>query len=196
MTPLTHPTPILRFGAVALALAAGLSLAACGGSSGSSTAATTAVSPAGTQVLPVTADPIVNPATAPGLVIDSVLVENNVDPATGSDAADHLEIALTNTGTVELSGLEVFYTFTDPTDDLTESYYLALPTDFTIPAGSGRVVHFDGTGAPDHFTDNAYSLYHTSVNALDVEVVVSADGVAIQTLTVQKDPGGAENPDE
>ena len=103
-------------------------------------------------------------------MIDSVLVENNVDPATGQDAADHLEIALTNSGTTELTGFEVFYTFTDPTDDLTESYYLALPTDFTIPPAGSRVVHFDDTGAVDHFPENTFSLYHTSVNAHDVEV--------------------------
>lgn len=193
-------TRILKTGA--LALAAGLTLAACGGSSANDTSSATTASPDATsassasQVLPVTDNPITNAATADTLVIDSVLVENNVDPATSQDAADHLEIALTNRGTTEVSGFEVFYTFTDPTDDITESYYLALPTDFTIPAGDSRVVHFDDTGAPDHFPENAFSLYHTSLNALDVEVQVSADGAAVQTATVQKDAGGAENPDE
>lgn len=190
-------TRILR--AATLALAAALTLAACGGSSSNDGASATTGQPgdsAAAQVLPVTDNPIANDATAQTLVIDSVLVENNVDPATGGDAADHLEIALTNTGTTELSGFEVFYTFTDPTDDLTESYYLALPTDFTIPAGDSRVVHFDDTGAPDHFPENAYSLYHTSLNAMEVTVEVSAEGAAVQTATVQKDPGGDENPDE
>jgi len=190
-------TRILR--AAGLALAAALTLAACGGSSSNGGASATTVQPGDStaaQVLPVTDNPIANDATAQTLVIDSVLVENNVDPATGQDAADHLEIALTNSGTTELSGFEVFYTFTDPTDSLTESYYLALPTDFTIPAGGSRVVHFDDTGAPDHFPENAFSLYHTSLNALDVEVQVSAKGAAVQTATLQKDAGGAENPDE
>jgi hypothetical protein len=185
-------SPRLRLGAMVLAA---LALVGCGGSSsGNSTSDTRATD--STQVLPVTEDPISNPATAQTLSIDSVLVENNVDPATGQDAPDHLEIALTNTGSTELSGFEVYYTFTDPTDDVSESYYLALPTDFTIPPGETRVAHFDGTGAPDHFPDNQFSLYHTSLNAMEVTVEVSADGVAVQTMTVQKDPGGDENPDE
>jgi hypothetical protein len=57
------------------------------------------------------------------------------------------------------------------------------------------VAHFDNTGATDHFPVNKYSLYATSVNALDVEVIVSADGAAVQTATIQKDAGGAETPD-
>ncbi len=55
-------------------------------------------------VLPVTSNPINNPATAQGLKIDSVLVENNVD-ASGNAVDDHLEIALANTGSTELRRL-------------------------------------------------------------------------------------------
>lgn len=193
MNPLNPLSSRLRIGA--LALGAGLVLAACGGSDTASNGRATSA-PVASEVLPVTDNPIDNPATAPGLSIDSVLVENNVDPATGNDAADHLEIALTNTSTSELSGFEVFTTYTDAVDDLSESYYLALPSTFTIAPGATRVVHFDDTGATDHFPDNPYSLYHTSVNGLEVTVEVSATGVAVQTATVQKDPGGAENPDE
>lgn len=187
-------------------LVGGVALAACGGgsSSSSSAASTSTTAPAGapadpsagsaSDVLPVTSNPIDNTATAADLKVDSVLVENNVDAA-GKAVDDHLEIALTNTGSTELAGFEVYYTFTDPTAGLTESYYTQLPDSFTIPAGGSRVVHFDNTGATDHFPANKFSLYSTSVNELDVEVQVSAQGAKLQTATVKKDAGGAETPD-
>lgn len=206
-------------------LAGGGALAACGSSSSSTpttqaattptagstasntadtTGATTAVptagtdagttAPAGGPVLPVADNPITNTATVQALKIDSVLVENNVD-SSGKTASDHLEIALTNTGTSELTAFEVFYTFTDPTTNVTENYYAKLPADFTIPAGEQRTAHFDNTGAPDHFPVNEFSLYYTDTNALDVTVTVSATDAAIQTTTLQKDAGGAEAAD-
>jgi hypothetical protein len=174
-------------------------LAACGGASAAAPTPTSATvlqsgsSPA-SVVLPVTDDPISNTSTIEALKIDSVLVENNVDAA-GKDTNDHLEIALTNTGSTELSGFEVYYTFTDPTDDVTESYYVALPETFTIAPGGSRIAHFDNSGAADHFAVNEFSLYATSLNALDVTVEVSASGAAPQTATVQKDAGGEESSD-
>lgn len=149
-----------------------------------------------TQVLPVTTNPIRNPATLQVLAIKKVLVENNVNPATGKDAPDHLEITLENTGSTALSGFQVFYTFADKTAKLSESYYAELPDTFTVAPGAQRVVHFDSTAAADHFPVNKFSLYHQSRNRLDVTVVVSATGAAVQTASVSKDAGGAENPDE
>jgi hypothetical protein len=146
-------------------------------------------------VLPVTANPISNTATAPGLKIAQVLVENNTDPATGKDAPDHLEIALQNDGQQELSNLEVYYEITDLTTGAKEGYYRKLEG-FTIPAGGTRVVHFDNTGEKDHYPDNEFSLYHLSLNELQVDVMVSAAGVAPQIASVKKDAGGDENPDE
>jgi hypothetical protein len=145
-------------------------------------------------VLPVTDNPIKNSATAQTLKIDSVLVENNVDAA-GKDTSDHLEISLTNTGDIELSGFEVFYTFTDTIANTAESYYFRLPDSFTIPAGGSRIAHFDNTGETDHFPVNEFSLYYTSTNALAVTVMVSASGAAPQTAQVQKDAGGSETSD-
>lgn len=176
-------------------------LTACGGSGGS--ASSSASSPAVTAVqttslaadevvLPVSSNPITNSATAERLKIDSVLVENNVDPTTGAAADDHLEISVTNTGSSMLTGFELYYTITDLTSGESEAYYTALPATFSIDAGSNRTIHFDRSGAPDHFADNPYSLYHTSISGLDVTVEVSADGAAPQTVTVQKDPGGDE----
>lgn len=172
-------------------------LAACGG--GQSTTptgggATTQAHSSSSVVLPVTSDPIDNTSTGQALKIESVLVENNVDAA-GKDTSDHLEIALSNTGSTELSGFEVFYTFADPTTNTSESYYAKLPDSFTIPSGGKRIAHFDNSGATDHFPVNEFSLYATSLDALDVTVEVSASGAAPMTATVQKDAGGEESAD-
>lgn len=159
----------------------------------SATSAETAQS-AHSAVLPVDANPITNTATTQTLKIDSVLVENNVDAA-GKTADDHLEISLSNAGPVDLGGVEIFYTFADPMTSVTENYYTKLLTDFTVPAYGKRVVHFDSTGQPDHFPVNKFSLYYTDKNALDVTVVASAQGAAVQTTKLQKDAGGAEAAD-
>ena len=176
-------------------LLAGVAVSACGGTA-STTPTTVAgeTTSAGGQVLPVAGNPINNTSTVEALKIDSVLVENNVDAA-GNAADDHLEIALTNTGSAGLTGFEVYYTFTDPTAGTSESYYTRLPDSFTIPPGGGRILHFDNSGAPDHFPVNEFSLYATSLDALDVTVEVSAQGAAPQTAAVQKDAGGEETSD-
>ena len=187
--------------------AAGLALAltACGGggSSGAAPAASGGASTSATrsdagssQVLPVKENPIANTATAPGLTVTSVLVENNEDPATKKAVDDHLEIALQNTAAAALSGFEVYYTFTDVKTKASEGYYAKLGPEFTIPAGSSRTVNFDQTGLPDHYPDNKFSLYNSSKNALDVTVEISAEGVAVAKASVMKDAGGPENPDE
>lgn len=187
--------------AVATTLAAAsLTLAACGGTATPAAAPATTISAVtgssgaadGSAVLPVASNPIVNTATAVSLAIDEVLVENNVDATTGATADDHLEIAVRNTGTATLSGFEVFYTITDPTTSESESYYTSLPDTFDVPAGATRRIHFDNSGAADHFADNPYSLYHTSMNGLEFSVMVSAVDAAPQTITVLKDPGGDE----
>ncbi len=175
-------------------LAGGGALTACGGKSTATPTTQAATAPSGGPVLPVADNPITNSSTVPALTIDSVLVENNVDSA-GKAVSDHLEIALTNTSSSELSGFEIFYTFTDPATSVTENYYLRLPADFTIPAGGQRIAHFDNTGAPDHFPVNDFSLYYTDTNALDVAVTVSATDSAVQTTTLQKDAGGTEAAD-
>ena len=209
MTPTTQPRHTKRVRAAVLAaglLAGTAAHAACGASSGSTTtgppaSAPTAISTGGTAsgttdgpVLPVASNPITNASTVQALTIDTVLVENNVDAA-GKAASDHLEIALTNTGTAELTAFEVFYTFTDQTSNTSESYDAQLPAGFTIPAGGKRIAHFDNTGAVDHFPVSEFSLYYTDTNALDVAVTVSATDAAIHTTTVQKDAGGPETAD-
>lgn len=185
------------------ALALGIaSVTACGGSTTNSPTSqansrgpTTMIASSSKQagaVLPVTDNPITNAATERTLSVDQVLVENNVDSTTGKAADDHLEIAVTNTGATTLTGFEVFYTIKDSTTGERESYYTKLPRAFEVTGTSSRTIHFDNKTAPDHFPDNPYSLYHTSLNRLDVTVEVSAQGAATQTVTVKKDAGGDE----
>ena len=171
---------------------------ACGGSSTSSAGDTTPSAGGSaadsSAVLPVQSNPIKNTSTTQALTIDSVLVENNVD-ASGATADDHLEIAVTNSGSADLSGFEVYYTITDSKTSDTESYYTKLPPSFTVAPGASRVIHFDDTGEADHFPTNQYGLYYTDTNPLDVTVEVSASDSAPQTLTGAKDAGGAEEAD-
>jgi hypothetical protein len=153
-----------------------------------------AAAPDGTPVLPVKENPIKNASTVQALKVESVHVEDNVNAA-GKAVNDHLEVTLANTGRTDLSGVEFYYTYTDVTSKVTESYYSKLPDTFTIPAGGKRVAHFDNTGAVDHFPVNKFSVLYTSKNALEGSVVVSAVGAAPQTNTFKKDPGGAEAAD-
>ena len=153
-----------------------------------------AVGGAAIQVLPAKENPIKNTSTVQALKVESVHVEDNVDAA-GKAINDHLEVALSNTGSTPLTAFEFYYTFTDPTTKVTESYYAKLPDSFTIPAGGKRVAHFDNTGAPDHFPVNKFSVYYTSKNALDGSVIVSATAAAAQTTTFKKAAGGTEAAD-
>lgn len=192
ITPRAGRRPV-RTVLVALAAASTLLLSACSGSSSSAPSAGSAGAPAvGAQVVPVTSNPITNTATAKTLTIDKVMVENNTD-ASGATVNDHLQLDVHNSGTTPLSGFEVYYTFADPASSAQESYYLKLPATFTVPAGGTRTIHFDNTGAPDHFAVNKFSLYATSKAALTVTVEVSATGAAPVTATAKKDPGGSEN---
>ncbi|EON22071.1 hypothetical protein [Nocardioides allogilvus] len=194
-----HPGRATRAALATVAAVAVLALAtACGGSSTSSAGDTTPSAGGSaadsSAVLPVQSNPIKNTSTTQALTIDSVLVENNVD-ASGATADDHLEIAVTNSGSADLSGFEVYYTITDSKTSDTESYYTKLPPSFTVAPGASRVIHFDDTGEADHFPTNQYGLYYTDTNPLDVTVEVSASDSAPQTLTVAKDAGGAEEAD-
>jgi len=206
MKTTTQPkiTKRLRALVISTSLIAGVStLAACGASSTPtpvittpSIGSTTGTNPVGNSsvVLPVTKNPITNSSTIQTLKIESVLVENNLD-STGQIASDHLEIVLVNTGKTELKAFEIFYTFTDQTKNITESYYTKLPESFTIPAGGKRIAHFDNTGTLDHFPVSEFSLYYTDTNVLQVAVTVSAIDSAVQTTSIQKDAGGPEAAD-
>lgn len=155
--------------------------------------APTATTPSGgtAQVLPVPGNPISNSSTAAGLTITKVLVENNVSPDTGKAVGDHLEIALENTSTKPLDQIAIYYKFTDKAKARSEGYYTKLDG-VTIQPGTTRVVHFDNTGATDHYPVNKYSLYYTDKNALLTDVTASSPNVKVATFTVKKAAGGAE----
>ncbi len=169
-----------------------------GGSSASSTPAPTTTAPTTTtpaggigQVLPVAKSPISNSSTAAGLRITKVLVENNVSPDTGKAVGDHLEIALENTSTKPLDQIAIYYTITDKAKARSEGYYSKLDG-VTIAPGATRVVHFDSTGATDHYPVDKYSLYYTDKNALVLDVTASSPTVKVATFSVKKGAGGAE----
>lgn len=193
-------TRLPRLRVAAVLTAATLGLAACGGAAtsapaGGSGSGDKTVAISGTaRVLPVPSNPMTSTGTAKTLTVDKVLVENNVD-AKGKATDDHLEVTVKNTGSTPLTGLEFFYTFTDKTASASESYYAKLPFSATVPAGGTYTVNFDNKGAAGSVPVNEFSLYATSKNALDVEVVASAAGTAPTTATVKKDAGGAEAAD-
>lgn len=189
--------PALALAAIAFTVAVA---SGCGGSgspsasstpTGTTTPTTTTPSSGSAQVLPVAGNPISNTSTAPGLTITKVLVENNVAADTGKAVDDHLEIALRNTSAKPLDQIGIYYKVTDRTTGASEGYYTELDG-FAIQPGATRIVHFDNTGATDHFPVNRYGLYYTDKNALVVDVTASAPTVKVATFTVRKDAGGAE----
>lgn len=133
---------------------------------------------------------IQNTSTAQGFVLKTVTVENNTD-ATGKTVNDHLELALQNTAGKDLTGLEVYYTITDPTTSKKEGYYKKL-TGFILKNGQTALVHFDNKQGDGHFSANKNSIYYTSSDQLVFDVIVSAPGYKIQTSQVTKAAGGAE----
>lgn len=140
------------------------------------------------------ADSIPDAGKSGGLVIRSAKVEDNMDPKTRRDVADHLEIELRNPGTSEIRGVQVFFTIKDDKGPAMESYYRSLPG-FTVKAGSSRALHFDLKGATDlaaatdHFRSNENSMLYKTPNSKTVTVKVAAEGYAPSRVTIKKDEG-------
>jgi hypothetical protein len=144
-----------------------------------------------------TPTPNPTPVTQPGSVevsdfsVVDVLAENNVDPATGKDASDHLEIFLKSTGTKDISNMSLAYTITDLVTAVKQSYTIPL-TGFVLKPGESKSVHVDTSGIAGHFRANPNSLYYKSTNEMQIDVVISAPGHKTQLGSVKKDTGGAE----
>lgn len=135
-------------------------------------------------------NPIKNTATAPGIKITSVMVENNTDTA-GNAVSDHLQITLQNLTEKTLSNLEAYYTIVDTATGKKEGYYKQL-TGFTLaPHGTGTV-HFDGQSGYGHYAANMRGIYGTTTNQLKFTVEVSVSGYAPVSASATKAPGGAE----
>jgi len=132
-------------------------------------------------------NPIHETSTSAGFTIDAILVENNVD-ANNQPAPDHLELSITNTGTANITGFDIYYTITDLTTNQVQGFYRTLPG-FKLAAGERKSLHFDNTGQPDHFSADPNSMYYTDHNELKVEVTLHAAGYAPQTASVNKAAG-------
>ena len=144
---------------------------------------------------PVTApDPTVAGGATSPFHIAEALVENNFDPVAKADAADHLELQLVNDTATKVTGLTVFYTFTDADTGEAEAYVASLGL-LSIPANGEVRVHFDDTGLPGHLRANPNSIYLTSQAAKHVTVSVQAAGFQPALVNVEKDAGGAEEAD-
>lgn len=170
------------------------SSAAASSSTSASGAVTSTAAAAGSPVLPVASNPIVNTATAPTLQVTKATVEDNVDPATGKAINDRLQLTLKNTGNSPLGGLEVYYEMTDTVTGQKEGYYQKLDG-LSIPAGQETTVYFDNQAGPGHYPENQFSIYRSSTNQVDFAIQVSAVGAKIATATAVKSKGTGEKVD-
>jgi hypothetical protein len=184
---------------VAMLAAGALTLAGCSSSPASPTTsapaqpAVSGASSSSATVLPVTSDPISNNATAPGLKVSNVLLQNNTD-ASGATISDRLQFTVSNSTANPLTGVKVFYTMTDAKTKASESYYQPL-TGLVVPAKGSVVVYFDNSGKPGHFPENKFSIYRSSLNKVGFTIEVSAPGLKIATGTGTKDAGAGETGD-
>ena len=149
--------------------------------------------PSGAVVLPVAVDPIHNAATAAGLRVSKVMLEDNTDPS-GAAIGDRLQFVIGNDTANAFTGLEVFYTMTDATTGAAESYYQQLDG-LTVPAKGNVTVYVDNGTEAGHFPENKFSLYRSSLNQVDFTVEVSAAGVKIATGAGSKSAGAGEQAD-
>lgn len=140
------------------------------------------------------ASPIDASGAAAPLAIKEALVENNYDPAAKTDASDHLELLVANTGTVPLTGFSIYVSITDTDSGKVESSYRVLDG-FEVPAGGKARLHFDDATTAGHFRANPNSIYATSKAAKTFSVVLKAEGFAPVTSNIAKDKGGAEAAD-
>ena len=129
-----------------------------------------------------------------GFKINSILVENNVNEATGKDASDHLEIFLQNMTAKDISDFSVYYEYKDQVDGSIQSYKL-VANGFVLPANATKSIHIDISGKSGHFRANPNSSYYQNINPKDVTVIVSAKEYQAQELMVKKDKGGSEMAD-
>ncbi len=126
--------------------------------------------------------------------IAEALVENNYDPAAKADAADHLELLVTNAGAADLTGFSIYYAITDLDSGTVEATFRALDG-FSVPAGGEARIHFDEGTTDGHFRANPNSSYVTSQAAKTVSVTLAVDGFAPVTADIAKDAGGPEEAD-
>lgn len=135
-------------------------------------------------------NPIINTATVDGFKIIDSKVENNED-ANKQIVDDHLELTLKNISGKDISDFEVYYTITDTVTNQKEGYYKKLDG-FVLKNNETKSIHFDNKIGDGHFTSNINSLYYKSSNKMIFNVMVSAFGYKIESISINKDAGGAE----
>jgi hypothetical protein len=143
-------------------------------------------------VLPTTTgNPIVNNSVSPGFVIATAIVENNTYLITKQVTNDHLEVTLKNTSAKDITQFETYYVVKDSVANVSDAYYTQL-TSFALKAGKTKAFYFDNTGQANHYPENKHSIYRTSRNPMQFDVMVSAPNYQVQTITIKKDKGGTE----
>ena len=137
-------------------------------------------------------DPVFTPSliketstTALPVKVKDARVEDNVN------AADHLEITLTNTGNTDLKDFDLYYTVTDTVTKKAEGYYVKL-TGFALEAGSIKTLHFDNKQGDLHYTGNFNGIYGTSKNEVQFHGQIHATGYAPMDFSTKKAKGTAE----
>jgi hypothetical protein len=121
-------------------------------------------------------------------------VEDNFDPATKKDLADHLELEVKNISSEELKDLTAYYSIRDEGTGKEEAYTVLLKG-LAIKASETAFINFDGSGLPGHFRDNPNSSYRLSENAKLFTVQLAAKDFAPVQIEIHKDKGGAEKAD-
>ena len=132
-------------------------------------------------------------APAP-FAIKEALVENNYDYAAKTNATDHFELLVTNSGSTALTAFSIYYSTTDADTGKVEGTFRKLDG-FSVPAGGEARIHLDDGTVAGHFRANPNSIYITSQAAKTVTFVLKADGFAPVSVDVAKDKGGAEKAD-
>jgi hypothetical protein len=137
-------------------------------------------------------DPVFTPSliketstTALPVKVKDARVEDNVN------AADHLEITLTNTGNTDLKDFDLYYTVTDTVTKNAEGYYVKL-TGFALEAGSTKTLHFDNKQGDLHYTGNFNGIYGTSKNEVQFQGQIHASAYAPLDFSTKKAKGTAE----
>lgn len=139
-------------------------------------------------------NPMLMDGPAAPFTITEALVENNVDPVLKVTADDHLEVAISNSGTTDLTGFSIYYTFTDANSGVVEGTFKTLDG-FVVPAGAEARIQLDAGTSPGHFRANPNSIYVTSLAAKTVTVMVQAAGFAPVSVDIVKDAGKPETAD-
>ena len=139
-----------------------------------------------------------NPIDASGapapFAIKEALVENNYDFAAKTDATDHLELLVTNSGSEPVTNFRVYFSITDTDSGKVEGTFRKLDGFSVPPSGEARI-HFDDATTAGHFRFNPNSIYTTSQAAKTFTVILKADGFAPVSIDIAKDKGGAEAAD-